>query len=281
MTAAEFAETSDTSIKAEWRCESAQEILDQLKDHATVSQIQSLEAEIQKMKKWSKSITAERNEQEVNMTVLSDTIQKLEESTALITKVIYSKISTVKTDIRRISGLESDVTALSESLQEVENKVQKAEKTTVQKMGDLLALSIERATQLKSSTSRNSDRIDALKNRLAEFKTDSDKHSDRLLDLESGRAKLLKTVTFANDLKPKIHVIRKDIALLEPRMSDLTLRIGRLASDMLKREEEIALLKEKMNNLTMIRREIKGINDQMNQTPEIHELLSEKSQPHG
>lgn len=50
---------------------------------------------------------------------------------------------------------------------------------------------------------------------------------------------------------------------MEPLVNDLTLRIGRLVTDLQQREKEIAFLKEKISNLTTVRAEIKDMKDEI------------------
>ncbi|XP_036721563.1 inhibitor of nuclear factor kappa-B kinase-interacting protein [Balaenoptera musculus] len=178
-------------------------------------------------------------------------------------KDVGLKITTVKTDIRRISGLVTDVTSLTDSVQELENKIEEVEKNTVKNIGDLLSSSIDRTAMLRKTASDNSQRINSVKKILSELQSDFSKHTDRFLSLESDRAKVLKTVTFANDLKPKVYNLKKDFSHLEPLVNDLTVRIGRLVTDLLQREKEIAFLKEKISNLTIVRAEIKDMKDEI------------------
>ncbi|CAI9166452.1 unnamed protein product [Rangifer tarandus platyrhynchus] len=178
-------------------------------------------------------------------------------------KDVGLKITTIKTDIRRMSGLVTDVASLTDSVQELENKIEKVDKNTVKNIGDLLSSSIDRTAMLRKTASENSQRINSAKKILSELQGDFNKHTDRFLSLESDRAKVLKTVTFANDLKPKVYNLKKDFSRLEPLINDLTLRIGRLVTDLLQREKEIAFLKEKISNLTTVRAEIKDMKDEI------------------
>ncbi|XP_033888239.3 inhibitor of nuclear factor kappa-B kinase-interacting protein-like isoform X2 [Acipenser ruthenus] len=259
--------------------ENTQALMIKLRDHPLPAHVENLEGDIEKLKKWSSNITEKRAELQENLTALSGAVGKIEQSTATIAKDMSMKVSAVKTDVRRISGLESDVLALADSTQVLEEKVKQAEKMMVQKIGDLLAGSINRMTELKSSTSRNANKIDSLKKKYAELKAEDGKLTDRLLSLESGRARLVRTVTFANDLKPKVFAIRKDFALLEPRVSDLTFRIGRLASDLLRKEQDIALLKDTFFNLTVVKTDLQNVKQQLTEMPEVSDIHSQTSLP--
>ncbi|MGH0116523.1 UNVERIFIED_CONTAM: hypothetical protein FKN15_009656 [Acipenser sinensis] len=123
-----------------------------LRDHPLLAQVENLEGDIKKLKKWSSNLTEKRAELQENLTALFGAVGKIEQSTATIAKDMSMKVSAVKTDVRRISGLESDVLALADSTEVLEEKVKQAEKMMVQKIGDLLAGSINRMTELKSST---------------------------------------------------------------------------------------------------------------------------------
>ncbi|XP_052630592.1 inhibitor of nuclear factor kappa-B kinase-interacting protein isoform X2 [Harpia harpyja] len=245
------------------KCEKTWNLMDHLEDLKIISHIKHLQEDIYTMKTQSSSIIKKQEELQKNLTTLSHALSSAEQNAASVAKNITLTIVTVKTDIRRISGLVSDMTVLTDSLQTLEGKVEKGEKKTVKNIGDLLTSSIDRSTKLQSLASSNARKIEEIKTALSELRSDFNKHSDRLLNLEGDRAKVLKTVTFANDLKPKMYKLKKDFAILEPLISDLTLRIGRLVEDVLRREKEIALLNEKLANLTRVQTEIKDTKDEM------------------
>ncbi|XP_055508958.1 inhibitor of nuclear factor kappa-B kinase-interacting protein isoform X1 [Leucoraja erinacea] len=247
------------------KCESAQEIMDKLKDHSLLKQVENLQVEIRKMKIWSTSITDKRNELDEKLVSLSDTIERIEKSTAQISNDVTTKLSSVRTDIRRISGLDSDISLLKDSLHELETKVTSVEKTAIHNIGDLIATSVDRVTQLKNLVSRNTDKIVILQKKLTELKAEDDKLSDRIFSLENSRAKLLKAVMFANDLKPKIFNLKKDFSLIEPQMNDIIGRIGRISSDLQKRNVEIVNLRKEITNCTVNSNENQGTKDQQSQ----------------
>ncbi|KAM6153376.1 inhibitor of nuclear factor kappa-B kinase-interacting protein isoform 2-T2 [Erethizon dorsatum] len=245
------------------KCQKCEAIMEQLKAFQIVAHLKHLQEEIYKVKSWSIRITEKQDMINDNLTALSQDITKANQSTTSRAKDVGLKITTVKTDIRRISGLVTDVTFLTDSVQELENKIESVEKNTVKNIGDLLSSSIDRTATLRKTASENSQRINSVKNTLTALKNDFDKHADRFLSLEGDRAKVLKTVTFANDLKPKVYNLKKDFSRLEPLVNDLTLRVGRLVTDLLQREKEIAVLNEKISNLTTVQAEIKDIKDEI------------------
>ncbi|KAK2102417.1 hypothetical protein P7K49_020084 [Saguinus oedipus] len=237
--------------------------MEQLKSFQIIAHLKHLQEEINEVKTWFNGITEKQDILNNNLTMLSQDITKVEQSTTSMAKDVGLKITTVKTDMRRISGLATDVISLTDSVQELETKIEKVETSTVKNIGDLLSSSIDRTATLRKVASENSQRINSVKKTLTELKSDFDKHTDRFLSLESDRAKVLKTVTFANDLKPKVYNLKKDFARLEPLVNDLTLRIGRLVTDLLQRGKEIAFLNEKISNLTVVQAEIKDIKDEI------------------
>ncbi|KAL1775447.1 inhibitor of nuclear factor kappa-B kinase-interacting protein isoform X2 [Sigmodon hispidus] len=228
-----------------------------------MAHLKHLQEEIHKMKIWSNRITEKQGILNNTLTSLSQDISKVDQGTSSMAKDVGLKITSVKTDVRRISGLVTEVTSLTDSVQELENKIEKVETVTVENIGDLLSSSIDRTAALRKTASENSRRIDSVTKRLAELQGDFDEHTDRFLSLESDRAKVLKAVGFANDLKPKVYNLKKDFLRLEPLVNDLTQRIGRLGSDLVQREKEIASLKEKISNLTIVQAEIKDIKDEI------------------
>ncbi|XP_042745301.1 inhibitor of nuclear factor kappa-B kinase-interacting protein-like [Lagopus leucura] len=237
--------------------------MEQMEHLQVPSHIKRLQEDIYTMTTWSSSVVKKNEELQKNLTTLLHAVASVEENAASVAKNVTLKIVTVKTDIRRISGLVSEMAALTESLQALEDKVEKGEKKTIESISDLITSSIDRSTELQNLASSNARKIEQIKTALSELRSDFNKHSDRLLNLEGDRAKVLKTVTFANDLKPKMYNLKKDFATLEPLISDLTLRIGRLVEDVLRREKEIALLNEKLTNLTRVQTEIKGMKEEI------------------
>ncbi|KAM5289394.1 inhibitor of nuclear factor kappa-B kinase-interacting protein isoform 2-T2 [Ctenodactylus gundi] len=242
------------------KCEA---LMEHLKAFQVIAHLKHLQEEIYKVKTWSSRATENQDTLSSNLTALSQDITKVDQSVTSTVKDVGVKITTVKTDVRRISGLVTDVTSLADSVQELEKKIEKVEKSTIKNIGDLLSSSIDRTAALRKTASENSHRINSVKKTLTELKNDFSEHMDRFLSLESDRAKVLKTVNFANDLKPKVHNLKKDFSRLEPLVNDLTVRIGRLVIDLLQREKEIAFLNEKVSNLTVFQAEIKDIKDEI------------------
>ncbi|XP_062989809.1 inhibitor of nuclear factor kappa-B kinase-interacting protein isoform X2 [Elgaria multicarinata webbii] len=243
------------------KCEKTLSLMEQLEDHHIIVRMKHLQEEMNTIQIQSNRLIQEEEELQQNLTSLFHAVIKYEESTASVTKNFSVRIATVKTDIRRISGLEADVTLLMENLNTLEDKVDEAEKNTVQSIGDLLTNSIDRTTELRSTASENARQIERIKAKSSELNVDLNKQSNKLLDLESDRAKVLTTVAFANDLKPKVHNLKMDLAHLEPMLDDLTLRIGRLLGDLLERQKEIAFLNKKLSNLTSVQTEVKDLSD--------------------
>lgn len=237
--------------------------MEQLKSLQIIAHLKRLQEEIYEVKTWSNRITEKQDILNNNLTALSQAVIKVDLSTISMAKDVGLKISTIKTDIRRISGLVTDVTSLTDSVQDLGKKIEKVEKNTVKNIGDLLSSSIDRTAMLRKTASENSQRINSVKKILSELKSDFNKHTNRFLSLESDRAKVLKTVTFANDLKPKVYNLKKDFSRLEPLVNDLTQRIGRLITDLLQREKEIAFLNEKISNLTIVQAEINDMKDEI------------------
>ncbi|XP_044133865.1 inhibitor of nuclear factor kappa-B kinase-interacting protein isoform X2 [Bufo gargarizans] len=234
-----------------------------LKDLQISQRMELLQKDIVNIEEWISLISAKREQLEVNLTALEESISQVEQTTTSISKEVSAKIATVKTDVRRISGMETDIKLLTDSINELEEKLEKVEKNTAQKIGDALANSIDRMTSLKSSVSRNSDRIDLIKIRLMELRGNFTDNSDKLSSLESDRLKVLQAVNFANELKPKIFTIKKDFAHLEAMINDLSARIGRLASDILNREKDINLLSDKMYNITVMKSEVLDLSNKI------------------
>ncbi|XP_054843917.1 inhibitor of nuclear factor kappa-B kinase-interacting protein isoform X2 [Eublepharis macularius] len=248
------------------KCEKTVRFVEQ--DLQLMAQMKHLQEEIDSMQTSSKNLTRAQELQQ-NLTTLFHAVTMYEKNMASVTKNFSIKIASVKTDIRRISGLEADVTLLVESLHTLEHKVDKVEKTTIQSIGNLLTNSIDRTAKLQSSASENERQLMLIKTKLSELNAAIDRQSNKLLDLESDRAKVLKTVAFANDLKPKVYNLKKDFAHLEPMIDELTLRIGRMVGDLMERQKEIAYLYKELSNLTSVQNEVNAMNDERTQVSDL------------
>ncbi|XP_077324585.1 inhibitor of nuclear factor kappa-B kinase-interacting protein isoform X2 [Lithobates pipiens] len=245
------------------KLEESTQAVTKLKDLQLQKRLEQLQYDVANMKQWTNTISGNRGHLEGNLTNLELVVSQTEKSTAAIAKDVSSKLATVKTDVRRVSGMEDDVALLTNSVSDLEKKLEKVEKNTAQLIGDALAHSIDRITSLKDSVATNSNRIDLIKLRLTEIRGNFTSNSDKLLNLESDRLKVLQAVNFANELKPKVFTLRKDFARLEALLNELSLRIGRLAADLLNRENDINMLSDKMYNLTVINSEILALNDKI------------------
>uniref|UniRef100_A0A8C6KQC8 IKBKB interacting protein n=1 Tax=Nothobranchius furzeri TaxID=105023 RepID=A0A8C6KQC8_NOTFU len=206
-------------------------------------QMEGLERDVNQLKEWASGLSEKRAQLDRSLISLGDAVEQIEERTS---------VSSVRTDVRRMDGLRSELDSLLTQVGQLEEKTSQVERSMVKRIGDVLASSIDRVSNLRSASERNAQAIDQLRRRVPELVAATERASDRLLELESGRARLIRTVTFAADLKPKVASIKRDFGEFEPQLSDLTLRIGRLAEDLTKREEEIAELRQTLANLTQL-----------------------------
>lgn len=174
--------------------------------------------------------------------------------------------------MRRMDGLQSELETLLTHLGELEDKTTQVEHSMVKRIGDVLASSIDRITNLRSSSESNTRAIEQLRKRLPELTATDKQISERLRELESSRARLIRTVTFASDLKPKVAAIKRDFAGFEPQLSDLTLRIGRLAEDLTNREQEIAELRQTLANLTAVEGDLSVTTKQVSEIADLSDL---------
>ncbi|XP_077065551.1 inhibitor of nuclear factor kappa-B kinase-interacting protein isoform X3 [Siphateles boraxobius] len=147
-------------------------------------------------------------------------------------------VASIRTDLRRVTGLQTELEALLTHTHGLEEELSRTERLMVKRIGDLLAGSIARASELKSSAESSGQRLDRTHTLLYQLSEETRQLAERLLALESGRAKLRRTLSFTHDLKPTVFTVRQDLALLLPKLDDLTLRIGLLAADMTSREPE-------------------------------------------
>lgn len=198
---------------------------------------------------WSSGLTNRRQQMQEKLAALLQAVERIENRTTTISSDMTARVASVRTDVRRMGGLEGELEALLSRTGQLEEKVAQAERQMVKRVGEVLAGSIDRISSLKSSMGKNSQNLEQIRKRIPELSATDKKLSERILALESSRAKLIKTVTFASDLKPKVFTIKRDFAMLEPQLADLTLRIGHLAEDVMKREEDVTQIKENLSTL--------------------------------
>lgn len=170
----------------------------------------------------------------------------------------------MRTDVRRMDGLRSELDSLLAQVQELEDKASQVERDMVKRIGEVLADSIDRVADVRAASERNARSIEQLRGRVPELAAADRRISERLVELESGRARVIRTVTFASDLKPKVANIRRDFGAFEPQLTDLVVRIGRLADDLRRREREIAELRQTLANLTAVEGDLSAAAKQVN-----------------
>uniref|UniRef100_A0A3Q3DUK5 IKBKB interacting protein n=1 Tax=Hippocampus comes TaxID=109280 RepID=A0A3Q3DUK5_HIPCM len=213
------------------------------RQQAARAQLESLERDVGQLKEWESWLSNERSELRSSVAALSGAVDQIEARTSAIT------VASVRTDVRRMDGLRSELDSLLTQVSELEAQASRAERSMVGRIGDVLAGSIERVSNLRAASERNAQALEQLRQRLPELDAADRSASERLRELEGGRARLIRTVSFAADLKPKVGAIKRDFGALEPRLADLTFRVGSLAEELGKREEEIAELRHTLDEL--------------------------------
>ncbi|XP_057180838.1 inhibitor of nuclear factor kappa-B kinase-interacting protein isoform X2 [Triplophysa rosa] len=224
------------------KCERVQSLMSSLKRPPAVSHLESLDVEVSRLKEKFSNLTRQRQRLQENLSGLVQAVQNVENRTLAISSDVMSKVASVRTDVRRMSGLEGEVEDLLSQTNTLEEKVAQTEKLMIKRIADLLAGSIDRVSAVKSTTERNAQRLDHMAKLIQDLSTANSELSERILTLESAQAKMLKMSTFAADLKPKVFTIRQDFIVLESKLSELTLRIGLIAEDVM-REEQLTEMK--------------------------------------
>ncbi|XP_076153543.1 inhibitor of nuclear factor kappa-B kinase-interacting protein [Alosa pseudoharengus] len=276
---ASYADLEQKVERVSEKCQSLLAALEKLESAAPPSQVASLEQEISRLTAWSSEVSARRQQAQEKLSALGQAVESIGERTSSITRDMSAKVAAVRTDVRRMGGLETDVESLLNRTGELEDALADAERTMVKRMAELLASSIDRVSSMKGATERNAQRLDQLRRRFPELQAADSQLSERILALESGRARLMRTVTFAGDLKPKVFTIQRDFNALEPRLDDLTLRIGQLAEDLMKSEKDLEELKEGLASLNVtperVTTEVPAEQDVAMMTPDLAEQLAQ------
>ncbi|KAL7827929.1 hypothetical protein AOLI_G00310810 [Acnodon oligacanthus] len=245
------------------KCDDVQVLLESQEVKSPLAHLSRLEQEVSQLREWSSGLTEQRQRMQEKLAILLQAVEQIKNRTAAISNDMASKVASVRTDVRRMGGLEGEVDTLLTQTGQLEEKVAQVEKHMVKRVGEVLAASIDRISGLKSSSEKNSQNLEQVRKRIPELSATDKKLFDRILALESNRAKVIRTVTFATDLRPKVLTIKRDFAMLEPQLADLTLRIGHLAEDVMKREEDIAQIKESLANLMTVRGDLKQADEEL------------------
>ncbi|KAF3859258.1 hypothetical protein F7725_021657 [Dissostichus mawsoni] len=232
-------------------------------------QLEGLQQDVSRLQEWSSGLNEKRAQLQGSLSSLRDAVGQIEERTSAIAKDF---VASVRTDVRRMEGLRSELESLLTQVTELEDKTSQVEHSMVKRIGDVLANSIDRVQNLRDASERNTKAIEQLRKRVPELTAADTRISERLRELESGRARLIRTVTFANDLKPKVASIKRDLGAFEPQLSDLTLRIGRLAEDLMKREQEVAELRQTLANLTAVEGDLSVTAKQVSEIADISDI---------
>ncbi|XP_061570891.1 inhibitor of nuclear factor kappa-B kinase-interacting protein isoform X2 [Cololabis saira] len=236
---------------------------------AAQPQLEGLQQDVGRLKDWASGLTEKRAQLQSSLTALRGAVGQIEERTSAITKDFTNKVSSVRTDVRRMDGLKSELESLLTKLTDLEERAAQAERSMVKRIGDVLTSSMDRVSDLRSAADRNTKAVEQLHRRVPELAAADASISERLRELEGGRARLIRTVTFASDLKPKVAAIKRDFGALEPQLSELTLRIGTLAEDLGHREQEIAELRQTLSNLTAVDGDLSVASQQISEIADI------------
>nr|XP_020455106.1 inhibitor of nuclear factor kappa-B kinase-interacting protein isoform X2 [Monopterus albus] len=261
-------------LKVSKKCESVKVTLQGLggQQGALQLQMEDLERDVSHLKDWASGLNEKRTQLQSSLTTLRDAVGQIEERTLAIAKDFANKVASVRTDVRRMDGLQSELESLLSQVGELEDKTSQVERGMVKRIADVLAGSIDRVSNLRAASERNTQALEQLRRHISELTAADKQISERLRDLESGRARLIRTVTFASDLKPKVTAIKRDFGMFEPQLSDLTLRIGRLAEDLTKREQEITELRQTLANLTAVQGDLSVTTKQVSEIADMSDI---------
>ncbi|XP_068611672.1 inhibitor of nuclear factor kappa-B kinase-interacting protein-like [Brachionichthys hirsutus] len=248
-------------------CESVQPMLESLvgQRRTLQPQLDGSELDLTQLKEWVSGLTEKRAQLQTSLNALRDAVGQIQDRTSAIAKDFANKVALVKTDVRRMGGLQSELESLLTQLGELEEKTTQVEQSMIKRIGDVLASSIDRLSNVRAASERNTQAIEQLRRRIPDLAAADDRIAERLRELEGGRARLIRTATFADDLKPRVSTIKRDFGAFEPQLSDLTLRIGRLAEDLAKREQEIAEIRQTLANLTAVEGDLSIASNQISE----------------
>ncbi|XP_068163028.1 inhibitor of nuclear factor kappa-B kinase-interacting protein isoform X2 [Antennarius striatus] len=267
-------EMEEQVLKVYKKCESLQPMLESVIGQQTAlqPQLEGFEQDVTRLKDWVSGLTEKRVQLQTSLTELRGAVGQIEDRTSAIAKDFANKVASVKTDVRRMGGLQSELESLLTQVGELEDKTTQVEQSMIKRIGDVLASSIDRVSNVRAASERNTQAIEKLRRRIPELTAADDQISERLTELEEGRARIIRTVTFANDLKPRVFTIKRDFGAFEPQLSDLTLRIGRLAEDLTKREQEIAEIRQTLANLTAVEGDLSITSKQVSEIGDISDI---------
>ncbi|XP_030198001.1 inhibitor of nuclear factor kappa-B kinase-interacting protein isoform X2 [Gadus morhua] len=238
-------------LRVSEKCQGVQEALAGPGSGSLGPQLEALQREAGQLGSWVAGSGGRSQQLQSSVAAVTEAVERIEERTGAVTTEVNNKVASVKTDVRRMEGLRSELEALLAQLGALEEQALQAERTMVTRIADLLSASIDRVSALRAVAEDNARAVGELQRRLPAIAAADGRTAERLRELEAGRARLVRTVTFAGDLKPKVAGIQRDFAAFEPRLSDLTLRIGQLAEDLAKREREVEELRGALTPLSL------------------------------
>ncbi|XP_075967529.1 inhibitor of nuclear factor kappa-B kinase-interacting protein isoform X2 [Anarhichas minor] len=261
-------------LKVSEKCKSVQLMLEGLGGErgALRPRLEALEQDVSRLEEWSSGLNEKRAQLQTSQTSLKDAVGQIEERTSAIATDFANKVASVRTDVRRMDGLQSELESLLTQVAELEDKTTQVEHSMVKRIGDVLTSSIDRVSNLRAACERNTQAIEKLRGRVPELTAADEQISERMRELQSGRARMIRTLTFAADLKPKVAAIKRDFGAFEPQLSDLTLRIGRLAEELMKREQEVAELRQTLANLTAVEGDLNVTSKQVSAIANISDI---------
>ncbi|XP_057711507.1 inhibitor of nuclear factor kappa-B kinase-interacting protein-like [Corythoichthys intestinalis] len=262
-----------------FQCESVQLTLDDVGARQQVARAncEVLEQDVGQLKEWVSGLSAERSELRAKVEAIGSAVNQIEARASAIAQDFANKVASVRTDLRRMDGLRSELETLLAQLSELEERASRTERTTVSRIGDVLAGSIERVAELRAASERNVRSLERLGRRLTDLDAADRSASERLRELEGGRARLVRTVSFASDLKPKVAAVKRDFGAMEPRLADLTFRIGSLAEELGKREEDIEKLRHTLDDFRSAEPDVSVAAEQKSVLAEFQDTPSNKT----
>nr|XP_032813764.1 inhibitor of nuclear factor kappa-B kinase-interacting protein [Petromyzon marinus] len=146
-----------------------------------------------------------------------------------VARELHKQLTAIKTDMRRITGLQEEVSGLRQGLSSLVERADELDAETARRLGAAIAANVESLAELRLAGERAERRSDSLAAEVLELRASQGEAAERLGVLAAGRAALLRAAAGASGAALRLEALRADAAAAERFADELAGRVGVLA----------------------------------------------------
>ncbi|CAM9717928.1 unnamed protein product [Lampetra fluviatilis] len=146
-----------------------------------------------------------------------------------VARELSKQLTAIKTDMRRITGLQEEVSGLRQRLSSLGERADALDAETARRLGAAIASNVESLGELRLAGERAERRSDSLAADVLALRASQGAAAERLGALAAGRAALLRAAAGASGAAHRLEALRGDAAAAERFVDELTVRVGVLA----------------------------------------------------